>query len=590
VRSGTARPKAATPLLLPALLALLALVIAAAGATSANAQQPAAGPCLLDLEETPTNHIASIRLPSGRYNSYIGGSVVAHCRGQGNTIKADSAEHYDDTNLLYLIGHVHYTEPRLRVDSDHMTYYQLDGRLIAERNVFAVMPTGTTLRGPWVEYLRALPGVRTVAHMTATGRPHLHLAQRDTTVHAPDTARARSDSTSADTAGIDANRIAMDGDSMVYASGQVIILRTDLKATSDSATFDNATGFARLLRTPLIEGTQSRHPFTLRGSVIDIYSSNHELQRVVAKQNADAVSQDLHLTSDTIDLRLTDKQLSRAYAWGPSRAHATTPERDVLADSLDAIMPHQLVREMRAIRKAYATSVPDTTKIKSKERDWMKGDTILAEFDSTQSSAQASSGPTQGAAATRASAPGVRAGSAPDSSNATQQPPALRDSSAEPAIKTLTALKDAQALYQLVPKDRHSNKPALNYVRGRVITIEFANRQVHLVTVVDSASGLYLEPAADSAAADSARAARKAAADSARSAKRRAKARKKGAAASPAPADSSAMPSPAPSATPPGATPTTPTTPPTSPTPAGPAPPAPAETAPGPVPPRDRLE
>ena len=137
----------------------------------------------------------------------------------------------------------------------------------------------------------------------------------------------------------------------------------------------------------------------MRGSVIDIYSSNHELQRVVAKQNADAVSQDLHLTSDTIDLRLTDKQLSRAYAWGPSRAHATTPERDVLADSLDVIMPHQLVREMRAIRKAYATSVPDTTKIKSKERDWMKGDTILAEFDSTQSSAQASSGPTQGAAA-----------------------------------------------------------------------------------------------------------------------------------------------------------------------------------------------
>lgn len=520
----------------------------------------------------------SIRLPSGLYNSYIGGGVIAHCRGQGNTIKADSAEHYDETNLLYLIGHVHYTEPRIKVDSDHMTYYQLEGRLIAEGRVFAVMPTGTTMRGPWAEYLRVIPGLRSVSHMTATGRPHLHLAQQDTTAPPPDTARRRSDSTSADTAGIDANRIVMEGDSMVYAAGQVIILRSDLKATSDSATFDNGTGFARLLRTPLIEGTQSKHPFTLRGSVIDIYSSNHELQRVVAKENGDAVSQDLHLTSDTIDLRLTDKQLSRAYAWGPARAHATTPERDILADSLNVIMPGQLVREVRAIRKAYATSVPDTIKIKSKDRDWMKGDTILAQFDSTSNSAQTSSGPQPGAAP-RTSSRGGRGGSAADSSGAQQQQSAPRDTSAEPAIKTLTAFTDARALYQLPPKDRHSDKPALNYVRGRVIKIDFENRQVHTVTVLDSASGLYLEPATDSAAADSAKAARKAAGDSARAAKRRAKARKKG-----APAPAAATPAPVPAA------PADSSAPPSTPPPAPSGPPSAGETVPGAASMRDRLQ
>jgi hypothetical protein len=573
VTSGAARSVAAAPLML-----LLVSVGARSASPQRPGQQPGTGACILDLEETPTNHISSIRLPNGLYNSYIGGGVVAHCRGQGNTIKADSAEHYDETNILYLIGHVHYTEPRIKVDSDHMTYYQLEGRLIAEGHVFAVMPTGTTMRGPWAEYLRVIPGLRSVAHMTATGRPHLHLAQGDTTARPPDTARARSDSTVADTAGIDANRIVMEGDSMVYAAGQVIILRSDLKATSDSATFDNGTGFARLLRTPLIEGTESKHPFTLRGSVIDIYSSNHQLQRVVAKQNGDAVSQDLHLTSDTIDLRLTDKQLSRAYAWGPARAHATTPERDILADSLDVIMPGQLVREVRAIRKAYATSVPDTIKIKSKDRDWMKGDTILAQFDSTSNSAQTSSG-TQPAAAPRTSNRGGRGGSAADSSAVAQRqqsaPPAPRDTSAEPAIKTLTAFTDARALYQLPPKDRHSTKPALNYVRGRVITIAFENRQVHTVTVLDSAAGLYLEPATDSAAADSARATRKAAGDSARAAKRRAKARKKGA---PAPATPAAPAAPADSSAPPPA-----------PAPAS-GPPSSGETVPRAVSTRDRLQ
>ncbi len=489
------------------LATVVGLAGVAAAARVAPAQEPT-GPCDLYFENPVTTHSTSVRLPSGKYNSYIGGGVIGHCRGQSNTLTADSAEFYDEKDLLYLIGRVHYVEPRIKVDSDRMTYYVGEGRLIAEGHVFAVLPSGTTMRGPWAEYLRVLPGVRTVAQLTATGRPHLHLVQRDTTNKAP-----RADSATVDTAGIDADRVLTVGDSLIYASGRVVVLRTDVKATSDSAAMDNGQGFARLLRTPMIEGTQSKHPFTLRGAIIDLYSANHELQRVVSKQNASAVSQDLHLTSDTIDLRLTARQLSRAYAWGPSRAHATTPERDILADSLDVLMPQQRVQEVRSIRKAYATSIPDTVHIKSTERDWMKGDTILAQFDTTPPPAKV----------TAATKPAGSASSAADARRAGRPAP---DTSAEPAIKTLLARGNARALYQLPPKDKKSPKPALNYVRGRIITIAFADRQVHTVTVVDSAAGVYLEPAIDSAATDSARAAHRASVDSAHAAARRAKALK----------------------------------------------------------------
>ncbi len=440
--------------------------------------------------------MTSVRESAKQYNSFIGGGVIAHCRGQNNTITADSAEFYDALNRLYMIDHVHYREPRIAVDADHMTYYVSEGRLVAEGSVYAVVPNGSTMRGPWAEYLRVLPGIRTESRLTAVQRPHLHLIQQDSAQE--DSARAaapaalpfpRADTTSTDTAGIDADQIVMQGDSLVYASQHVVTVRTDARTVSDSAMFDNTREFSRLLQQPMITGTQGAHPFTLRGKVIDLFSANHELQRVFAKEEGDGVSQDLHLVADTIDLRLIDKQLSRAYAWntpgGTERAHATTPVRDMQADSIDVRMPEQVVHRMHAVRRAYGTSVPDTTKIRSTERDWIKGDTIFAWFDTTQDR------------------------------------PAGGNS--EPAVTRLLSSGDARSYYQMAPKDTSLHRPALNYSRGRTITIDFVEREVHTVAVADRAAGVYLEPAADTLASDSVRLAKRAAADSVRLAKRRAR-------------------------------------------------------------------
>ncbi len=416
----------------------------AALAVVGRAQAP--GGCQLHFTNTDATRFVSSKQPSGRYNTFSGGGVVADCVGQDVTLRADSAEYYEDQNLLLLIDNVHYSETRAKVDSRRMTYYGNEQRLLAEGDVSALLPSGSTMRGPRADYYRAVPGLRERTLLVAAGRPHLSLVQADSAGRPAEPVR------------VVASTIRMDGDSLIYAGGQVEIERVDITATADSAALDAGREFARLMRRPVVRSKGSR-PFTLRGAVIDVYSSQRQLQRVVSATRADALSDSLHLTSDTIDLRVTANRLDRAFAWGKSRAHATTPDRDILADSIDVFMPAQRVREVRALRGAYAASATDSTKIRSGERDWLRGDTIVARFDSIAA-----------------------------------------DTSRQPPPREIVASGHASSLYQIASQRGDLGRPAINYVRGRLITVALRERTVSSVTVLDQAAGMYLEPS-DSAAA-----------------------------------------------------------------------------------------
>jgi len=199
--------------------------------------------------------------------------------------------------------------------------------------------------------------------------------------------------------------------------------------------------------------------------VIDLYSSRRLLKRVIAARDAKAVSGELNLASDTIDLRVDANRLQRAFAWGASRAHAVSPDRDLVADSLDVVMPEQRVREVRAVRNAFAETLPDTGKIRSGERDWLRGDTILAYFDTS----------------------------------------AVRDTSARPRLRELVARGRASSRYQVESEQGGPQRPSINYVRGRQITVAMntGDQGVRTVNVLDQVAGLFLEPAAP--AADSGR-------------------------------------------------------------------------------------
>ncbi len=401
------------------------------------------GQCdLLLTPNSDSTHFTSQKLPSGEYNNFVGGGITGHCPLQQITLIADSAEWFGDLHMWHLVGHVHYTEPRITMDSDVATYFLTDEHLLSEGNVHTLLPSGTTLVGPRVEYYRAAPKIRTVAHMIAPGRPTINVIEKEAT-------GKQSEPTI-----VVANTVVMDGDSLVFASQNVVITRTDVIATGDTATMNSQTQFARLMKSPKIV-SRGKKQFILYGEVIDLFGQNHSLERVLSKGKAKSISDSATMTADTIDFRMDAGLLQRAYAWGKSRAHAVNPVYDVLSDSIDLRMPGQRTREIRAVRKAYAQSLPDTAKLHTKEKDWMRGDTITAHFDSVQ-------------------APG--------------------DTSSQPQMRQLIAQGSAQSFYQLAARDSGVVGPAINYVKGRDISIAFANRVVQTVDIVEKAEGVYLEP------------------------------------------------------------------------------------------------
>ena len=438
----TAPPRAAPE---PAVVAPVAPVPATPDTTMrpaapAKPERPAQR-CSLDFENTPETRSLSVKDPtSQKYTTYIGGGVVGVCRAQGIRIVGDSAESYDQNRLHFLIGNVKYREDRVSLDADRLTYFQAEERLLAEGNVVVTMKDSSSMTGPRAEYLRAVRGVRTTSRLNATGRPTLKMFETDSA------GRRQGDPVT-----LVADNISGEGESIFVAQGTVRLDRTDLTARGDSAVLDNGRQFSRLMKDPFVESKGSQ-PFTLDGRVIDVFGRTRRVDRVLAMDSAKAVNKDLTLTADTIDLRVRDNKLQRAYAFGAGRAVAVTRERRILAESLDVRMPNQRIRELHALGDAYAESDPDTAKVRSTERDWLRGDTIVAHFDS-----------------------------------------AATDTTAQPAIIDLVAVGKARSFYQVASNKGEKGRPGVNYVRGRRITVDFKARDVDAVTVEDSVSGVYLE-------------------------------------------------------------------------------------------------
>src|SRR3982751_6584585 len=126
------------------LTAFLAALLLCATGQSAAAQLGAApkGRCQFELDQTPTTRINAIKRPSGEYNSYLGGGITARCPSQKLVLKSDSLESYGDEGRFFFIGHVDYTEPRLKLKADYLTYFQREERLLAFLNVDATLPSG----------------------------------------------------------------------------------------------------------------------------------------------------------------------------------------------------------------------------------------------------------------------------------------------------------------------------------------------------------------------------------------------------------------------------------------------------------------
>ena len=410
---------------------------------------PATRNCVLDFADSPPEtRLLYMRLPDSTANTFIGGGFIGRCQGENNRISADSAEQFESAGIVNMYGNVVYEEPnKLRVTAAHAIYLTREGRLFADGGVVATqLATGSTITGPNIEYSRVMPG-RPVAKLVAPNRPTARLIEKDSTGKLSEPTV------------VTADRFEDLGDTLLLGWGDVVITREQIVGRADSLAFNKTTQRARLVRAARIRSLDTSQAFTLNGDTVDLYTTEKKLDRVFASHAATATNKDLIITAERIDLRLKAQQIDEAFAFGSGRARAQTPQQDVESDSMRIVLTDQRPREVRAIGGAVAKGMPDTLKIKSTDRDMLRGDSLFAYFDTAQ---------------------------------------AATDTSGQTRIKEIQAFGNASSLFQIASKRGPSAPPAINYVRGQRIVVQFDTGSVRDVRVDSAATGLYLEPVQDS--------------------------------------------------------------------------------------------
>lgn len=387
--------------------------------------------------------------PTGT-NYYAGGNVRLSCRGMKISMQSDSVAAYGG-NVVQFIGHVKYRDSTLSMDADFGTYYKNGERWEARGNVDTKNTrTGSTLTGPSLDYYRVVKGVRDTLAMYAIGRPKIRYVEADSAGGAK-----------VEPYLIVADRVRFKGSDRLWAGGKVTVDRSDFAARSDSMRLDTGTGGDGTLLggDPVLRGLGT-DSFRLSGQRIDLALEQRELSGVAAKGQGRAINRDWDLVADTIAIDLQDRKLERTLAWGTqTRPYAVSTSYAMRADSLALDSPGQLLEEVRGFGHAWLGGTTDSV---TKDRDWMRGDTVIARFV-----------PADSAGRKRA------------------------------VLSRIEARAGAQS-YHLERNARAPGRPSINYARGDAITVTMTNTAAGGVERVDirgKVDGIQIEATGDSLAA-----------------------------------------------------------------------------------------
>jgi hypothetical protein len=389
----------------------------------------------------------------GGTNYFAGGNVRLSCRGLQVTMQSDSVAAYGG-NVVRFIGNVKYRDSTLTMDAHQGTYFKNGEKWEARGRVSTNnLRTGSKLTGPALDYFRVVKGVRDTLEMYATGRPRIEYTSSEP--GAPP----------GEPYIIVADRVRMKGSDRIWAAGKVTIDRSDFAARGDSLRLDTGKGSDGTLvgGNPLMRGL-GKDSFSITGRRLDLRLNGRELTYVVAKGKGHAISKEWDLIADTIGLDIQNRRLEQTLAWGDSvRPNATSPTYAMRADSLALDTPGQQLKEVRGFGKAWLGGAVDA---RTKQRDWMRGDTVVAQFVQRDS------------AGTRRA-----------------------------ALSRIIARKAAQS-FHLDPNPKYPERPSINYARGDVIVMTMKQglrSGVDRVEVSGQVDGVQLEAAEAPTAADSLR-------------------------------------------------------------------------------------
>ncbi len=436
-----------------AVFAIVGLVGAIALAPQQARQQES---CDLEVLATQGSTGRRTLLAEGGFRDDIGGGVEATCGEKW--MRADSVSSYQARGVTYLFGNVQYRDPGRSVKAERATYYQMEDWVRAEGNVEVTDQAGRSrLTAPALDYYPP-NSTRETERIVAHYRPHLTFFA-DSAGGAP-----------AEPFEVDAERMHIYGDTLIAGQGEVVATRGGLVAYADSMDLNLARGELWLLgEAPNVEANATQ----LEGDSILVLMAGDQVREIQSWPNASARGQELQLEAPMLRLLIEGNEIARAVAsagdsarTGASRTQGAVPwarsvseDYALTADSIDILRPGGRLERVIAVGRARANTL--TAVIPSDSllgNDWLVGDTITGHFAAVDTSL----------------APG-----------------------GEPELERLVATGNARALYHILDDAGQagtSERPAVNYVIGRVVTLALAAGEVRSAQVVGPSTGVYLEP------------------------------------------------------------------------------------------------
>ena len=372
--------------LLSFVAALLVVALAPASAQQPKRRVPAPKRCTLELERAVGREAAQIVPFEGNENYYFGGDVRFRCQGQNVRIGADSVESMNG-DVVRFITRAYYRDADVAVRADTLTYFKQGERLEARGSVH-VITTGdsTTLDGPYLDYLRAVKGIRDSAESVAMQRPTLKVRPKRA---ATDTTADKGPYT------IVADLLRGFGSSRLSGRGNVTINRSDLAGQGDSLLYTTGTaGRTILTGAPASWRRTGPDSFRVTGKDIRLGLTNEVLDDLRAYGDGDVHQDSTRVSGDSVALRFKDGKLEQTDAWGrTTQARATRAGYDITGDSVVVKTPGEIlesifVRGRGSIQNPVDTTIAlpvpdstaDSTATPKRERDTLWGNRIAAQF------------------------------------------------------------------------------------------------------------------------------------------------------------------------------------------------------------------
>ncbi len=311
----------------------------------------------------------------GYVNYFGGGNVRLGCVGQQVRLGGDSLISLN-TDVIYLFRNARYSDESIRLIADSLIYSKQAERIEARGAVTVTnIRTGSTITGPYIDYLRAVQGIRDSAEVVALERPTVRYVPtrgvRDTAAVAPYV--------------IVANLLRATGSSRVWGSGDVTIDRESLAGRADSMSY--LTGAQNELELIGIAGLASvrdtaSDSLLVEGKRVFMDLADDDLRRVRALGQGHVKSGNADVLADSVSIALDSGKVTTTAAWSrTSGATVRNEGYDIRGDSIWISTPGERLREVRVFGNGVIQNPEDTTKAIVPALDSLVPDSMKAAFD-----------------------------------------------------------------------------------------------------------------------------------------------------------------------------------------------------------------